>query len=348
MLIVIITVLTPSPEGLFGMATILNLFSAPAALQRALVAQMVLAPTVALFWLKVWSPFGDYDALFALLFMGPMFAGAVGGFAAAQLFRMRTVRGATGGRWRISALARHIVVGEVVAASMAGVAALLYLGYPAGAWCCLSVQQQEHLCSVYAETHRVLRAADVPYFVCFGSALGILREAEFRPDTMMMEWEHDIDICVFEEDVERARSALAASDAISSAFFNQAEFGGVKLQGRTYARGGAFNDALARRYVDVFVMAAREQDASFVEHFHVPPPPPKVLKGAPRGDVLPLAKTPFCGVPDAPVPRNLQPYVRALFGADYNTLREAPGIKKWMCRFWLSQCSSGYVARINR
>ena len=319
--------------------------------RRALVAQSVLAPALALFWLRVWSPFGDYDALFSLLILLPMFCGAVGGMAALEVWRRRGAGRpdpAGAARGRIPAALRYVAVGEAAAAALAAAFVMFHLGYPAGAWCCLSVQQQQHLCSVYAETHRILRAADVPYFVCFGSALGILREAAFRPDTQMMEWEHDIDICIFEEDLERARSALAASSDISSSFFAQAEFGGAKMQGRTYARRGAFNDALARRYVDVFVMALRAHDGAFVEKFHVPPPPPKVLKGAPRADVLPLASAPFCGVPDAPVPRRLQPYVHALFGDDYNTLREAPGIKKWMCRVWLSQCSAGYAARIDQ
>ena len=78
-------------------------------------------------------------------------------------------------------------------------------------WCCLRAAPLEAMCELAGTTADLLTAHGIPYWVCWGTLLGAVREAQHP--LQVVPWEHDFDFCVHESDWPRVVAAMSGEDA---------------------------------------------------------------------------------------------------------------------------------------
>ena len=111
-------------------------------------------------------------------------------------------------------------------------------------WCCVSEPDFERLCSLAARTTEALDKQNIPYWICWGSLLGAVREGSMP--FQAVPWEHDFDICVLEKDWAEVTTTLSQTDSI---IFDEA---------KKVVYDTNFRTTMARAYVDVYKYALSE------------------------------------------------------------------------------------------
>ena len=106
-------------------------------------------------------------------------------------------------------------------------------------WCCVRPADFERMCDLAWRAVDMLEANNIPYWVCWGTLLGGVRESNMPYQTIP--WEHDFDICVMDHDWERIKVLMKNTSAI---IFNEKKKNILDTDYRT---------TFARAYVDVFV-----------------------------------------------------------------------------------------------
>ena len=105
-------------------------------------------------------------------------------------------------------------------------------------WCCVKHADFDRLCNLAARTADHLDRHGIPYWVCWGTLLGAVREIDMPYQAVP--WEHDFDLCVYEADWAGFRAAMRnASDVI----FNEE---------RKIVFDTNYRTTMARAYVDIY------------------------------------------------------------------------------------------------
>lgn len=110
-------------------------------------------------------------------------------------------------------------------------------------WCCVQPQDFDIMCSLSDKVVNLLEDNKIPYFICFGSLLGAVREADMPYQAVP--WEHDFDICVYESDWPQIHAALSKTNIL------------YDPQTKLLSEPG-FRSKLARLYLDIFLVGYSE------------------------------------------------------------------------------------------
>jgi hypothetical protein len=106
------------------------------------------------------------------------------------------------------------------------------------AWCCVSEADFGRMCSLVSRTIEVFERNKIPYWVCWGSLLGAVREKDMP--FQAVPWEHDFDVCVFEKDWGVVVAALSIADGV------------IFDEKKKVVYDTNFRTTMARAYVDVY------------------------------------------------------------------------------------------------
>ena len=113
----------------------------------------------------------------------------------------------------------------------------------------------------FAETIRLLNAHDVPYWVCHGTLLGLVRDGELIP------WDHDIDIAIWAGafskesliDLMTASSYALKSDGADYDFVSFVKPGGREVDFNYYRTSGGAETAYSEWFI------SRSRVSNFLE-----------------------------------------------------------------------------------
>lgn len=73
-------------------------------------------------------------------------------------------------------------------------------------WCCIDYSIIQDMCDTTLTVTRLLEQRSIPYWICFGTLLGAVREKDMP--YQIMPWEHDMDICIMEHDFPKVQAVV--------------------------------------------------------------------------------------------------------------------------------------------
>ena len=111
-------------------------------------------------------------------------------------------------------------------------------------WCCVSEADFGRMCSLASRTIAILNRNNIPYWVCWGTLLGAVREKNMP--FQAVPWEHDVDICVFESNWSEIDAALSSAEDV------------VFDEQKKVIYDTSLRTTMARAYVDVFMYTLSE------------------------------------------------------------------------------------------
>ena len=151
----------------------------------------------------------------------------------------------------------------------------------------------------------------MPYWVCFGSLLGAVREKQHPYQSIP--WEHDFDLCFFEKDKERAFTALRQQLTLGNMgedrIFTKSVWGNV-----------------ARVYLDLYQFSEKGDRFECSEGGSE--------QSLPRDVILPFKDLQSCGR-SMPGPNKQHESLVAIFGKNYLTPLWPSGLQRFMCKLYV-------------
>ncbi|CAM1321357.1 Uncharacterised protein r2_g2974 [Pycnogonum litorale] len=167
-------------------------------------------------------------------------------------------------------------------------------------WCCLHDSDIQRLCNTAKEVDTILKRSNIPFFICYGSALGA-----YRQKGQHIKYEHDADFCIYSSFNKKFIKAIRAStfelESQGDAFFR------VYIPGNYYQKT---RQNFIKMWIDVYTIC--NSGTNNLRQCGV-------RKAVKRSCVEPLNTTiSYCGS-TYPKPFNITCYLESYYGSSYMT-----------------------------
>lgn len=182
-------------------------------------------------------------------------------------------------------------------------------------WCCVSHADFDRLCSLASRTADRLQAFNIPYWVCWGSLLGAVRDYDMPYQAIP--WEHDFDICVHDADWQRFVGVMGN--------YSEVRFD----EQRKIVYDTNLRTTMARAYVDVYKYTPSEKNPNILETHEGSS---KIMQTA-KDTIYPLSSIRVCNR-EFSAPANPSQAVIDIYGKSYMEPHWPGGLTGYQCRMY--------------